>query len=58
MDCDIHDPARNTSKDVYFASLDLEKPYDRVDRNAMWNVLRLHGNGSRLVRSEEFVYGQ
>ena len=30
-------------KDVYFAFLDLEKAYDRVDRDAMWNVLRLYG---------------
>ena len=28
-------------KDVYFAFLDLEKAYDRVDRDAMWDVLRL-----------------
>ena len=28
-------------EDVYFAFLDLEKAYDRVDRDAMWNVLRL-----------------
>ena len=30
-------------KDVYFVFLDLEKLYDRVDRDAMWNVLRLYG---------------
>ena len=30
-------------KDMYFAFLDLEKAYDRVDRDAMWNVLRLYG---------------
>ena len=30
-------------KDVYFAFMDLEKAYDRVDRDAMWNVLRLYG---------------
>ena len=28
-------------KDVYFAFLDLEKAHDRVDRDAMLNVLRL-----------------
>ena len=28
-------------KDVYFVFLDWEKAYDRVDRDAMWNVLRL-----------------
>ena len=26
---------------MYFAFLDLEKAYDRVARDAMWNVLRL-----------------
>ena len=36
-------------KDVYFAFLDLEKVYDRVDRDAMWNVLRLYGIGGRLL---------
>ena len=36
------------SKDVYLAFLDLEKAYDRVDRDAMWNVLRLYGIGGRL----------
>ena len=28
---------------LYFAFLDLEKVCDRVDRDAMWNVLRLCG---------------
>ena len=36
-------------KDVYFAFLDLEKAYDRVDRDAMWNVLKLCGIGGRLL---------
>ena len=36
-------------KDVYFAFLDLEKAYDRVDRDAMWNVLRSNGIGGRLL---------
>ena len=36
-------------KDVCFAFLDLEKAYDRVDRDAMWNVLRLYGIGDRLL---------
>ena len=37
-------------KDMFFAFLDLEKAYDRVDRDAMWNVLRLYGIGGRLLR--------
>ena len=35
--CDKH---LGKGKDVYFAFLDLEKAYDRADRDAMWNVLR------------------
>ena len=35
---------------MYFAFLDLEKVYDRVDRDAMWNVLRLYGIGGKLLR--------
>ena len=43
-------------KDVYFAFLDLEKAYDKVDRDAMWNVLRLHGIGGRLLRGMKNLY--
>ena len=43
---------------MYFAFLDLEKVYDRVDKDVMWNVLRLNEIGGRLVRSEEFLCWQ
>ena len=43
-------------KDVYFAFLDLEKAYDKVDRDAMWNVLRLYGIGGRLLRGVKSLY--
>ena len=45
-------------KDVYFAFLDLEKAYDRVDRDAMWSVWRLYGIGGRLLRGVKFVHLQ
>ena len=38
----ICDKYLGKGKDVYFALLDLEKAYDRVDRDAMWNVVRLY----------------
>ena len=41
---------------MYFAFLDLEKAYDRVDRDAMWNVLRLYGIGGRLLRGVRSLY--
>ena len=43
-------------KDVYFAFLDLEKAYDRIDRKAMWKVLRIYGIGGRLLRAVESLY--
>ena len=43
-------------KDVYFAFLDLEKAYDRVDRDAMWNVLRLYGVGGKLLQAVKSLY--
>ena len=36
--------------------LDLEKAYDRVDRDAMWNVLRLYGIDGRLLRGVRSLY--
>ena len=44
------------NKDVYFAFLDLEKAYDRIDRKAMWKVLRIYGIGGRLLRAVESLY--
>ena len=36
--------------------MDLEKPYDRVDRDPMWNVVRLNGIGGRLLRGVKSLY--
>ena len=44
------------SKDMHFAFFDLEKAYDRVDRDAMWNVLRLYGIGGRLLQGVKSLY--
>ena len=43
-------------KDVYFAFLDLAKAYDRVDRDATWNILRSNGIGGRLLRGVKSLY--
>ena len=43
---------------MYFAFLDLEKRMIRVDRDAMWNVLRLYGIGGRLLRGVKSVCWQ
>ena len=36
---------------MYFTFMDLEKAYDRFDRDALWNVLRLNGRLLRRVKS-------
>ena len=43
-------------KDVYFAFLNLEKAYDRVDREAMWKVLELYGVEGRLLSAVKSMY--
>ena len=43
-------------KEVYFAFLDLEKAYDRVDREAMWRVLRIYGIGGSLLKAVKSMY--
>ena len=32
------------------AFMDLEKAYDRVDRDAMWQVMRIYGIGGRVLK--------
>ena len=37
-------------KDLYVAYMDLEKAYDRIDRDAMWRVLRMYGVNVSLLK--------
>ena len=43
-------------KDVFWAFMDLEKAYDRVDRDALWRVLRLYGVGGNLLKAVQSFY--
>ena len=36
-------------KKLYAAFVDLEKAYDRVDRKALWDVLKIYGVGGKLL---------
>ncbi len=36
----------------YFALLDLEKAYDRVDRKGLWDTLRVYGVGGKLFKGK------
>ncbi len=43
-------------KKLYAAFMDLEKAYDRVDREALWNVLKIYGVGGQLLKGIQAFY--
>ena len=43
-------------RDLYVAFMDLEKAYDRVDREALWKVLRIYGVGGKLLEAVRSFY--
>ena len=45
-------------KDLYVAYMDLEKAYDRIDRDAMWRVLRMYGVNGSLLKGIQSLYAE
>ena len=43
-------------KDVFWAFVDLEKAYDTIDRHDMWQMLRVHGVGGKLLKALQSFY--
>ena len=43
-------------KDSFWAFMDLEKAYDRVDRGALWRTLSLYGIGGKLLSAVKSFY--
>ena len=43
-------------KSLYVAYMDLEKAYDRVDREAMWRVLGMYGINGQLLKVIQSLY--
>ncbi len=43
-------------KKLYAAFIDLEKAYDRVDREAFWNVLKIYGVCGQLLKGIQAFY--
>ena len=41
---------------IYDAFMDLEKAYDRVDREGLWEVLRIYGVGGQLLNGMKAFY--
>ena len=44
------------NKELYMAFMDLGKAYDRMDRDALWQVLRIYGVGGNLLRAVQMFY--
>ena len=43
-------------RESFWAFMDLEKAYDRVDRTALWNVLGFYGVGGKLLTAIKSFY--
>ena len=43
-------------KDVFWALMDLEKAYDTIDRNGMWQMLRVYGVGGKFLKAVQSFY--
>ncbi len=43
-------------KKLYAAFMDLEKAYERVDREAFWSVLKIYGVGGQLLKGIQAFY--
>ncbi len=43
-------------KKVFWAFMDLEKAYDRIDTEGLWTVLGLSGQGGRLLKGVKSFY--
>ena len=41
---------------VHVGFMDLQKAYDRVNRKALWQVLRMYDVGSKLLRGIKRIY--
>ena len=44
------------NKSLYVAYMDLEKAYDRVDREAIWRVLGMYGINGQLLKAVQSLY--
>src|SRR5215469_5652612 len=47
---------REKGKEIYLGFMDLEKAYDRIDREALWRVVRKYGVNGRLMTALKSFY--
>ena len=54
----ICDKYLGVGREAYMAFMDLEKVYDGIDRNALWQVLRIYGIGGSLCKAVQSFYSE
>ena len=47
---------RSKGSEVFMAFMDLEKAYDRIDRDALWKVMGIYGIGGKLLSAVKSFY--
>ncbi len=52
----LHNKYLGKDKKLYAAFMDLEKAYNRVDREALWSVLCIYGVGGQLLKGIPAFY--
>ena len=52
----IGERARERKRRVYVGFIDLQKSYDRVNREALWHVLRIYDVGGKLLSVIKIIY--
>ena len=52
----IGEKAREKKRRMHVGFIDLEKPYDRVNREVLWQVLRMYDEGSKRLSGNKSIY--
>ena len=53
---EIIDKAKREGNEVYCAFLDLEKAYDTVNRDIMWEIMRKKGFNKKIINILKSMY--
>jgi len=52
----VYEKYLEKGQDVLWAFMNLEKAYDRINREGLWNVLRVYGLAGRLLKGVKCFY--
>ena len=52
----VYEKYLSNGKDIFWAFMDLEKAYERIDRRGMWQMIRVYGLGGKLLKAVQSFY--